>query len=468
MFQTDKYSKIFKEPALDLDFFLEQELEWFEEETLEYLIFFFLKGNFIFINEILEKSKIQIDNIDIQSKNEMIQLTFLKFISQKVSIFKNFLSNWSRKLVIQSIENPITLNNQIEGKILWKETFRARNYLNYPDSVKFVCSSYKNNYDSLENLIIKSFLTFLKKLIEGYLKYLRFCYKDRYPTQDWRYHAISIYNLLNQILNNYYLREISLNPHIWKNIILLSKALHSCSKNNLTILFYAYLLNDLNSPNKKDLLKKFLLNYILKPNTDKTAELYVLFTIIEKISQFEKGTDKFFIIKPKSETPKNQPLYIKNVDQDRQIKVYYQRKPEWLSIKYPEELLFTKILRDNNLQIVELLPDIIIEIINAGFKKVILIEVKNSSDSQYLRQGLFQLCNYYEYLKMNENSNWIIFPSKSSEFKKEGILISKEIPVGWKMDVDRIWNKKKTNIKILDFDYLKHIDSDIFVSNLFS
>ena len=470
MLQTSKYSKLFKEPGLkglkELGFLLKQKLEWFEEDTLEYLIMFFLKGNFVFINEVLQKSKIHIDNIHIDSQEELIQLTFLKFISQKISNFKYFLSNWSRKVVIQSVENPVTLNNQIEGRILWKETFRARNYLNYPESTKFVCSSYKNNFDTLENILIKSFLIFLKKLIEKYQKYLQICYKSTNYSLDWRYNALSIYNIINRILNNHYMREISLNPKIWRNKQLINMALHSCSKSNIPFLIYANLLIDLSSSTKRDLLERFLLNYIIKPNSDKTAELYVLFTIIEKINLHVKGTGQFSLIKPKKLQAKNQPVYIKKINEKKKIKIYYQNKPDWISTKYDEEMLFSKTLKNFGLPNVELLPDITIEVVDENYKKVILIEVKNSSESNYLRKGLFQLCNYYECLKKNENSRWENFPSTSATLRKEAILICKEIPEGWPIDLDVIWSKQNVDIKLLSFEKLKNFGTDFLVSGI--
>ena len=108
-------------------------------------------------------------------------------------------------------------------------------------------------------------------------------------------------------------------------------------------------------------------------------------------------------------------------------------------------------------------PDITIEVSNGSKKKIILIEVKNSRNPDYLRQGLQQLCNYYEFLKTPDD---IIFEN-TSDFKKEGILISKEIPDEWKIDVNNIWSNDLIKIKYLDFNRLKSLDNRIFVSKLF-
>lgn len=468
MAQITKYTKLFRKPGIKelekLGLRLEQNVEWFEEETIEYLITFFQKGYFIFINNILEKAKIDIDNIPGDSLSEIIQLSYLKFLSQRVSIFKNFLMNWSRKIVINSMDNPIVFNNQIDGKILWKETFRERHFLPYPKSIKFVCTSYKNNFDSLENILIKSFLTFLKELFKDHLKYLRLSLESKKKEEDWRYHALSIYNILNKILGNYYMREITLKREACKNKYLLSRAMRSCNKNNFFLLLYANLFIDLNSPKSKDLLKRFLMDYIIKPNQDKTAELFVLFMIIKKISLIEGGREEYSIIK--RATSKANPVYIKYLNNKKQIKVYYQVKPDWLSIKYPDNLFFTKTLKMFNLRNVELHPDVTIELIDGDNKKIILIEVKNSSNSSYIRQGLLQLCNYSEYLMHYENSKWVNFPKSSSNLMKEGILIVKNIPKEWKVDIDNIWSDKKFDIKLLDFNKLKSLNHNRLIEFL--
>lgn len=464
--EVSKYDRLLwspgKEELSKLGFKLETELEWFEEDTLGFLITYFQTGYFVFINEIFDKIEIDIDNIPARTKDEFFQLSFLKFISQQITEFRKFLYNWVRKIKITSVDNPIVLNNQIDGKILWKDTFRERNYLAYPQSIKFVCTSYKTNFDSLENIMLKSFLNFLKNIVESHLNYLEV--EKEKKKEDWRFHAINIYNLLKKILTNYYMREITLKKNKWKNKYLLNRALKSCHKNNLLILLFANLYNDLRSSNNRDLLERFLMNYIIKPNEDKTAELFVLFTIIQKISSQKDGYEEYLLIKLRKDSLNqiSQPVYTKIYEDNIKIKIYYQITPSWISIKYPDVSLISKTLEYYNLKIVELHPDITIEVSNGHKKKIILIEVKNSKKSDYIRQGLTQLCNYYEFLKITDD----IGIENTSDFKKEGILISKGIPNEWKIDVDNIWNNDQIKIKYLDFHKLKSLNNRIFVSKL--
>ncbi len=466
MTEISKYDRLLwspnKEQLRKLGFKLETELEWFEEDTLGYLITYFQTGYFVFINEIFDKIKIDIDNIPTRTKDEFFQLSFLKFISQQISEFKKFLYNWIQKIKITSVDNPLILNNQIEGKILWKDTFRERNYLPYPKSIKFVCTSYKTNFDSLENIILKSFLNFLKNIIETHLNYLKV--EKEKKKEDWRFHAITIYNLLKRILTNYYMREITLKKNEWKNKYSLNRTLRSCHKNNLLILLIANLYIDLRSSKNRNLLEKFLMNNIIKPNQDKTAELFVLFTIIQKLSSQKEGYEEYLLIKPRKDIVKqfSQPVYTKIYDDDIKINLYYQITPNWISIKYPDVSLFSITLKQYKLKNIEMHPDITIEVSKGHKKKIIFLEVKNSKKSDYLRQGLMQICNYYEFLKITEES--II--ENTSDFKKEGILISKGIPDGWEINTNNMWTNNQIKIKYLDFQGLKSLDNRIFVAKL--
>lgn len=422
----------------ELGFQIVKELKWFEEEVLEYLIFYFQKG--YFINKILINSNL---NIPRNSIKELIEFSFLKFISKQEIKFRNFLSKWTCKIRINSIENPIILNNHIEGKILWKQTFKERNYLDYPKSIKFVCNSYKNSFDSTENCLIKSFLIYLKQLFEYHLKSFL---NKKLRKDDWRYHAVMIYNSILRIINNFYMQEVTLKKNLWKDRVSLSITLKSCYKNNHFILSLANLLNDLKNLRNKELIKLFLIDQIIKPNEAKTAELYVLFTIIKKLSEIPNGSEEFHTIKQYL-TDTNY-VYAKSFD-NKKVKVYYQLGPKWAKIKYLENSLYAKTLKSFGLTNISLHPDVLLEIRNGRNRKIIIIEVKNSKEPQYLRKGLHQLCNYHKLLKLEEE-----FKDKSYILNKVGILIVKEIPEKWTSE-DQEGPKE---IKVLDFKQLKELN----------
>jgi len=441
--QLNQYLRLRHKPSQKelekLGFYNAKELKWFEEEVLEYLIFYFQKG--FFLNKILKNSNLDIPRNSIK---ELIEFSFLKFVSRQEIKFSNYLSKWTRQIRITSIENPIILNNHIEGKILWKETFKERNYLDYPQSIKFVCNSYKNSFDSTENCLIKSFLIYLKDLIEYNLKpYL----KKKLKKDDWRYHAVLIHNSIIKIINNFYMQEVTLKKNLWKDSVSLSITLKSCYRNNHFILSLANLLNDLKTLRNKELIKLFLIDQIIKPNENKTAELYVLFTIIKKLSEIPNGSEEFYTIKQKNLTDTNY-IYAKSFD-NKEVKVYYQLGPKWAKIKNLENSLYAKTLKSYGLRNISLHPDVLLEIRNGKNRKIIIIEVKNSKEPQYLRKGLHQLCNYHKLLKLEEG-----FKDKSYILNKIGILIVKEIPEKWTSE-DQEGPKE---IKVLDFKQLKELN----------
>lgn len=455
-----RYSKFLKDLG-ESNSNYEEELEDFEIKTLNYLVYYFQSGSLTFLKEIFKISEFQISNITGNTLNELIELSFIKMLAFKSSIFKNSLKKWAQKITINSINNLIILNNQIEGKILWKETFRERNYLRYPRSLKFVCMSYKNNFDSLENTLIKSFLVYLKNLFEGYQKSLKIPYKEVISIKDvnWKQKIRDIKQTLDLILRNYYMREITYKKNEWNNYNQLNRALKNCHKNNRFILVSAKLLNDLISKRDKNLLKYFFANYIIKPNQDKIAELFVLFSIINAISSISIDGGQQFLIKSNS----NQDYIFEKELNEGTVRVYYQKKPTWASIKYSDDSSFTQAIKNYDLSNVELRPDITIEIELNGKKKLIMIEVKNSSRKAYLRDGLQQICNYYDLLTIEENSE----PKKlknSTSSQLEGYLVVKSIPDSWKKNIVSV--KNDFNIKIMEFKDFDSLDKVKFAFDL--
>jgi len=440
-----KYNTLFlKSDQIDTDFvnlISEDQLEEFEKETLKYLYKYFQSGNFIFVKEIFSQAKIPIKNTD-SNFEELIEISYIKFLSLQGSLFENFFYKWIKKIIINSVDNPLILNNHIEGKILWKETFRERNYLDYPKSVKFVCSSYKNNFDSLENIVMKSFLVDLKNLFDKYDKYFEFNkeIEKKKKVKDWKFNAHLIHNILKKILRNHYMVEITYKKKIWTKKNLLIQSIRSCHKNNRFILLQANLFNDLILGKNLDLLKNFLLQYVLKPNRDKTAELFVLFSLINNISSKIEGDEKYYLISP---TSKKKYVFKKKTNENKNIRIYYQKLPKDISIKYPDTSMFSETIKHYDFKQGSFHPDITIEEkTNGTITKLLFFEVKNSSDKNYIRKGLQQICNYHDY------SNYLKEPYPKE--KKAGYLIVKSIPVEWKGNYD----DKNFYIRIIDFNNL--------------
>ena len=239
------------------------------------------------------------------------------------------------------------------------------------------------------------------------------------------------------------MQEVTLKKNLWKDRVALSITLKSCYKNNYFILSLANLFNDLKNLRNKELIKLFLIDQIIKPNENKTAELYVLFTIIKKLSEISYGREEFYTIK-QNLTDTNY-IYAKSFD-NKEVKVYYQLGPKWAKIKNLENSLYAKTLKSYGMRNISLHPDVLLEIRNGRKRKIIIIEVKNSKDPQYLRKGLHQLCNYYKLLKLEED-----FKDKSYILDKIGILIVKEIPEKW-------FSEDPKEIKVLDFKQLKELN----------
>ncbi len=433
---------------------------FFEKKLLHYLITYFQGGSIYLIDYLMKEVDIQIDNIFADDIKDFLKLCFIKNLSQESKYFKYFLHNWGKKITLNTVENPLFLNNRIKGKIMWKETLRERNFLEYPLSIKFVCKSYENDFNSLENMLIKSFLHFLKEILEKYEKSFNYDIEKRNQNlrqsdkknseQDWKYYAFSLLRIIKNILNNYYMRDITLKKNIWRNSYLVSRALRKSNKTEHLILTFAYRLKRLLISKDPKLLSEYFLKYLIIPNKDKMAELYVLFSLIEIIIKNDKKNESLSLISP---TSKRSWIFEKEFE-EKKIRIFYQKKPKDFTMRYPIDSTFKKTLKFFNLSDSFFIPDIIVDIESPNLRKFILVEVKNSSNWSYIRSGLLQLCNYFDLFKPNRKTNLNV-----KDLKIYGLLAVKSLQQS--PEIKENLQYLEYPIQIIEFDNIINIKPTI-------
>lgn len=381
---------------IDNSLILDEKINEYNKEQLlnEINEFFYI---YLFKGYIINPSDVEISNLFNLDNNDLNILKTVHFLlSDEINDLIENLPFLIRNLSHSTKKETEILKGHIKGKINWNQTIKTRLTNGSNDQTLFVCHPPSKFYDLEENQLLK-FL--LKKIVYLKRKFLDF---NNLNTQidisnidenlDWQETIeINVYKI-KKILKKVYFDEITSIKRVT------SKHLRKTYKNrnqlyhNVIKVFLLY--EDLFILNKKEILKQLIEKRLITTFDDnKLYELYILFNLI-KI--FPKSKELKLLYSDNS-------YVLKSEDNGIIITVYYQKIPENLKT----ESKYLNILNNYSINKKVKSPDIIIEFEKNGCQFYRLIEIKNSSDSDYIRESVYKVIGYYEDFKGKFTHNFV-------------------------------------------------------------
>lgn len=237
-------------------------------------------------SKILAKKIIDPNLEKIRDFEQLIRIHFL--IQDRVVNFIKDLNQNIRNLR-KKIQNILDLRrNKIKGQVRWHRTYLIRNSRFYNDKSVFICNNPLMNFNTDENLILKSVLLNVYNIFKNDLKdYEHDNFKYRW-FDKWKEDKDLIHEFFKLYEKNIYINKID-NSMI-KNITN-KTILNVLNSRNTLYTKAAELLNEYIKILKKDYDKKLLTDLLkstlIIPHENSTLfELFCLFKVVFKIQEF--------------------------------------------------------------------------------------------------------------------------------------------------------------------------------------
>lgn len=345
-----------------------------------------------------------------------------------------------------------TINQgEIRGSIHWQETLNRRLNSNYKDPTLFVCNEIDKWYNTKENIVLKEFIETLYNIIFVDIS------MDKFVHYSWYASGQDINNIVKQIYEkNVYINRINIEGvHVTDRMvedvtkdrnILYSTAAQLLQK-------YRNLMNlNLDVTMAKELFERTFIE-IADENT--LFELYWIINIIRENAIDEKmyivdGTnnivaswqdDEFLYKIYHDSTGSNNLSFNIGFDEvEGSDNEYLNRKIKAInSTKTIAKSLFNNINFSDNFWSGR--PDILIEICRKDTNdlvKIIIGEVKYTTNKNYIIKGLEELLEYIYFIKENHINSKYIFENPSSTIDVEGILFVDKVDIDYKSSLVNI------------------------------
>ena len=372
-------------------------------------------------------------NLNINRIEDLLKIHFL--LKEEVRQYIMKLQNRIRNLKTSTHLNQTIYHGKVKGNIDWYKTNNYRMNTNYSDKTVFVCGERGKLYNTKENIVLKKFLEILYDII----------YKDpnmhKFSNYEWYVNG----NEINQIVKHIYEKNVYINRIDINGINVTDRTIEDVSKNRNPLYreaaqllgLYNRILNfDMDKEEANKLLKDtfieisdentlFELYWVINliRNNTSNKEMYIVDGTNNMVAKWE---DKKFIYKLYHDsTGSNNLLFSIGLDEIRDIDNSYLKR----KIKVIEDTktvaveLFGESDLHNNLWNGR--PDILLEIFdkyNNQLLKVIIGEVKYTTDKNYSIKGLEELLEYIYFVKERNVKGKYILNNPHSNIDISGIL----------------------------------------------
>lgn len=360
-------------------------------------------------------------------------------LSQEVEDLFNCIPKLLRNLPHSTNKIDVECRSIIRGNINWSKTIKARYSGGLNDKSLFICSPPFKHYDLDENRILKFVfrkIIFLYEILLGFEKY-----KEEYSidlgrlyqkSKNWYESVGKIYILSRACLNNIYFAEISdlrfVSPEALKKAQNHRNPIYHHVAKVYELYEKLFILDDMEC--LKDLVRNQL---IVASNNNTLFEIYTLFEIISKLEEKAEKDFKIHLYFRNNKTEQVSAV----LPGDTIINVFYQNDPPIFN----EVSKYKKLNGAFNFSTQIRMPDIIIKIMKEEVSYFRIVELKNSSDLDYMRDSLYKVLSYYKDFeavpftknipivvvnwngsKINENIIYDIFSQEVIFFNKDEFL----------------------------------------------
>lgn len=348
------------------------------EEIKEFLHLYFFKGS------ISNNPNKPIEDLFDLSKDDLDTLKAIHFLlSDEVKNLVEIMPTLMRNLSHSTRKETEEFRGQIKGRIDWNKTIKERMSQGFDDKSLFICQPPSKYYDLEENQLLKFLLNKIISLKNNFVDFIALTEFDveKIDSSDWQKKVSNIYQISKKTLKKVYFNDITSikvvkSKHLRKTYKNRNQLYHRVAK--------AYILyEDLFVLEDKYVLRDLVENRLIKAaDPDKLYEIYVFFNLIKALPE---SKDLSLLYSGNDYSAKSQIGAVG-------ITVYYQKTPQNLR----EESEYLEILDNYEINKSVKSPDVIIEFEKNNDVYYRLVEVKNSSQTEYVRESLYKVMGYYK------------------------------------------------------------------------
>lgn len=348
------------------------------EEIKEFLHLYFFKGS------ISNNPNKPIEDLFDLSKDDLDTLKAIHFLlSDEVKNLVEIMPTLMRNLSHSTRKETEEFRGQIKGRIDWNKTIKERMSQGFDDKSLFICQPPSKYYDLEENQLLKFLLNKIISLKNNFVDFIALTEFDveKIDSSDWQKKVSNIYQISKKTLKKVYFNDITSikvvkSEHLRKTYKNRNQLYHGVAK--------AYILyEDLFVLEDKYVLRDLVENRLIKAaDPDKLYEIYVFFNLIKALPE---SKDLSLLYSGNDYSAKSQIGAVG-------ITVYYQKTPQNLR----EESEYLEILDNYEINKSVKFPDVIIEFEKNNDVYYRLVEVKNSSQTEYVRESLYKVMGYYK------------------------------------------------------------------------
>ena len=360
-------------------------------------------------------SAIKPDDLDERFKEYELLLDLHFILLPEVVEFVEDLPRRVRNLKTETQSVARTKRGTIDGKINWAATIKQRYSRNPSDRSTFVCENRTENYDTAENLVFKRLVAIIHETLREADDYLR----QDYEWVNDRWNSPLIDELQRIVEQNVHVRRIR-DPEVYEPT---DRMLNTAIESRHEIYRRAAELLQIRRQlfeGDRDQLKRLLSETAITPDDDETLlELFVLFRFITALEEFHDANAEFETI-----TTDQQALARLEGDGESEIVIYHDNSARDRNVSFrpvpdneKDHLSRTEKVHTAGVDVANGYfqdrqdfrtqtgrPDLIVmEITHSDNERDYLItEVKNSTTTGTIRQGIKETLEYLAFLRQEE------------------------------------------------------------------
>jgi len=309
-----------------------------------------------------------------------------------------------------------TRRGTVDGNINWNSTIKERYSRNPNDSSLFVCDNRSEDYDIAENVVLKRLLSVIHETLREAEEYLRGEYE--WVRETWRGNEDLIDELNRIVERNVHVRRIR-EPDVYEP----TERMLTTAENSRQEVYReaASLLRtrDTLFDGEEEALRNLLDETAITPDDDHALfELFVLFRFVSTLEDLEEGDFQFKTIATdrqeiaRLEGEKEIVLYHDNSARDRDLSFVSDvpeaaeralsrtEKVQTVARSVANEYFSERTFENHTGR-----PDVIVmEVIDEenGEHEYLIVEVKNSTNSDTIRRGIKETVEYLAFLRVND------------------------------------------------------------------
>ena len=379
------------------------------------------------------------------SYDRLVDLHFV--LSEDVTSFVASLPHRIRELKTETRSQTQITREAIKGKIDWNATYQQRYNRGGSDRSLFVCSQRESERAIPENLLLVFVLDIIRDALEEASEY--FVDGSNWLTATWEGDDHLRQQFFHLLDHNVHLQELPIpDQHAIDTQIV--RAAETARKSLYTDAASLYRQHRAYRDGDEDVLRELLESTAIVPDDPTLFELYVLFESVRSLEKCSSSQDDLrnVVGHPSINTLKSGRGPVATFDGLREFHIFYDQGGGELDIAFqpysnvdPEDFsredaatvysrqtanaYFTSSDEKNRTK----RPDVLIVAKNPSSDSTanhIVIEVKDSTDEDYIRQGIRELHEYLVYMSQGKSP---IFDTRGYlGGGTNGILVIQDLP----------------------------------------